>query len=167
MDSLVSKNDYVILGWSLMNYAGCCRYQIRHNVTECRMFSSSLKIDQKIPPWICITAHPWSSQKKKVITGIVVQLLLFPEPPQSSHVCAGFPGSCLGRRNRSKLSPHLIQLLPSIMRHSHFEFKNSSSGSNISNNACRSLKYFASKTYYKIGKTHIKWILSNYFVFCW
>ena len=54
----------------------------------------------------------------------------------------GFPGCCLGRGNRSKLSPHLIQLLPTAHHHAcradtgilmlfsfYFEFKESFSGS--------------------------------------
>ena len=118
--------------------------EVRHNRTECT---------ECLVPY-CYTRHQTMhlhhyhrtslilKRKRNVITGIVVQLLLFPEPPQSSPVCAGFPGCCLGRGNRSKLSPHLIQLLPTAHHHAcradtgilmlfsfYFEFKESFSGS--------------------------------------
>ena len=124
--------------------------EVRHNRTECT---------ECLVPY-CYTRHQTMhlhhyhrpslilKRKRNVITGIVVQLLLFPEPPQSSPVCTGFPGSCLVRGNRSKLSPHLIQLLPTAHHHAcradtgilmlfsfYFEFKESFSGSKISNNA--------------------------------
>ena len=91
--------------------------EVRHNRTECT---------ECLVPY-CYTRHQTMhlhhyhrpslilKRKRNVITGIVVQLLLFPEPPPSSPVCAasldavwaaGTDQSC--RHTLSNFFPQLI-----------------------------------------------------------
>ena len=114
----------------LMNYARCCRSQkrsdtIEHRIIMYRMFSSSLLFSKY---WISNLASASHSSPPPILDPQSLaeeecnhrnSCTTSPLPGASSVLTRlrGFPGSCLGRGNRSKLSPHLIQLLPTAHHH--------------------------------------------------